>query len=100
MWGGGVPSPLNKGSGQGAVPPVQKFLKKISVQCVQKIFAFRPRGGASPSVPPLNTPLLAPMASDKIEYIKIRAYFSRNNTCAISRPTRFKRTHSTVIDNP
>jgi len=25
VWGGGVPSPLKKGSGEGAVPPVQKF---------------------------------------------------------------------------
>ena len=42
VWGGGVPSP--------------EILKKILVQCVQKILAFRPKGGASPSGP-LNTPL-------------------------------------------
>jgi len=25
MWGGGVPSPLEEGSGEGAMPPPQKF---------------------------------------------------------------------------
>jgi len=44
--GGGVsPPPPKKGSGEVAVPPPQKFLFIfILVQCVQKIFAFRPRG--------------------------------------------------------
>jgi len=58
--GRGVPSPLKKGSGEGAVPPPQKFKKNFLVQCVPKIFAFRPKGeGASPSAPPLNTPLVS-----------------------------------------
>jgi len=97
--GRGCPLPIEEGVWGGGCAPCPEILKKILVQCVQKFFSFRPRGGHCP-VAPLNTPLVAPMASDKIEYIKIRAYFSRNNTCAISRPTRFKRTHSTVIDNP
>ena len=42
---GGVPSPLKKGSGEGAVAPPQKFLIFFLVQCVQKIFVFRPKGG-------------------------------------------------------
>ena len=58
MRGGGVPSPLKKGSGEGAVPPPQK-LKKNLVQCVQKIFVFRPKGEGHRPVPlPLNTPLV------------------------------------------
>ena len=51
--GRGCHSPLKKGSGKGTVPPPQKFKKKFFwVQCVQKIFVFRPKGGASPSGPP------------------------------------------------
>ena len=34
VWGGGVPSPVGQGSGDGAVPPPQKF------------FNFLPRNGA------------------------------------------------------
>ena len=52
VWGGGVPSPLKKGSGKGAVPPPQKFFKFFLVQCVQKIFVFRPKGGHRPVPPP------------------------------------------------
>jgi len=48
----GVPSPLKKGSGEGAVPPHQKFFKNFLVQCVQKIFVFRPKGGHRPVPPP------------------------------------------------
>jgi len=59
VWGGGVPSPLKNGSGEGAVPPPQKFLNFFLVQCVQKIFVFRPKGGGHrPVPPPLNTPLI------------------------------------------
>jgi len=50
--GRGVPSPLKKGSGEGAQPPPQNFKKKFLVQCVKKIFVFRPKGGPSPSAPP------------------------------------------------
>ena len=46
-----VPSPLKNGSGE-AVPPPQKFLKFFLVQCVQKIFVFRPKGGGHRPVPP------------------------------------------------
>jgi len=55
--GEGCPSPLKKGSGKGTVPPPQKFLKFFGVQCVQKIFVFRPKGGGHRPVAPLNTPL-------------------------------------------
>ena len=44
--GKGCPLPTE----EGAVPPPQKFKKKL-VQCVPKIYAFRPKGGASPSGP-------------------------------------------------
>ena len=53
--GRGVPSPLKKGSGEGAVPPPQKFLNFFSSMC-SKIFCVQAKGGASPSAP-LNTPL-------------------------------------------
>jgi len=48
----GVPSPLKKGSGEGAVPPHQKFLKKILVQCVQKFLCSGQRGGIAQCPPP------------------------------------------------
>ena len=42
------------------MPPPQKseIKKKILVQCVQKIFVFRPKGGHRPVPPPLNMPLM------------------------------------------
>ena len=46
--GRGVPSPLKKGSGEGDVPPPQKFFKIFLVQCVQKFLC----SGPSPSGPP------------------------------------------------
>jgi len=52
VWGGVVPSPLKKGSGEGAVPPPQKFKKMFLVQCVPKIFVFRPKGGGIAQCPP------------------------------------------------
>jgi len=48
--GRGCPSPLKKGS--GCAPSPEIFFKFFLVQCVQKIFVFRPKGGASPSAPP------------------------------------------------
>jgi len=40
------------------VPPPQKLKKIFLVQCVQKIFVFRPKGGGiAQCPPPLNTPL-------------------------------------------
>ena len=33
MRGGGVPSPLRKGSGEGAVPPPQKNLDYLTLKC-------------------------------------------------------------------
>jgi len=57
VWGGGVPSPLKKGLGRGLCPIPRNLEKKISVQCVQKIFVFRPKGGHRPVAPLLNTPL-------------------------------------------
>ena len=44
---------VKKGSGEATVPAAQNLKKIFLVQCVQKIFAFRPKGaGASPSAPP------------------------------------------------
>jgi len=44
---------VKKGSGEATVPAAQNLKKNFLVQCVQKIFAFRPKGaGASPSAPP------------------------------------------------
>jgi len=54
VWGGGVPSPLKKGSGEGAVPPE---IKKIFFGSMcSKYFCVQAKGGPSPSAP-LNTPL-------------------------------------------
>ena len=55
--GRGVSSPLKNGSGEGTVPLPQNFLKNFLVQCVKKIFVFRPKGGGHRPVAPLNTPL-------------------------------------------
>jgi len=57
--GTGCPLPTEEGVWGGGLCPLPRNLKKILVQCVQKIFVFRP-GGASPSASPLNTPLGEP----------------------------------------
>jgi len=44
VWGGGVPSPLKKGSGEGAVPPPQKLKKKFGSMC-SKNFCVQAKGG-------------------------------------------------------
>ena len=46
----GVPSPLKKGSGEGAVPPPQKFF--FGSMCSKKFCVQAKGGGASPSAPP------------------------------------------------
>ena len=56
--GRGVPSPLKKGSGEGAQLPPQKFLNFFGSMC-SKNFCVQAKGGASPSATPLNTPLLS-----------------------------------------
>jgi len=48
----GVPSPLKKGSGEGAVPPPQKFFKIFFGSMCSKNFCVQAKGGASPSAPP------------------------------------------------
>ena len=55
--GRGVPSPLKKASGEGAVPPPQK-LKKIFWFNVFKKFLCSGQGGGIAQWPTLNTPLL------------------------------------------
>ena len=54
--GEGVPSPLKKGSGEGAVPPPQKLKKIVGSMCSKKFWCSDQGGGHRP-VPPLNTPL-------------------------------------------
>ena len=49
VWGGDVPSPLKKG---------RNFFNFFWFSVFQKILCSGQRGGASPSGPPLNTPLL------------------------------------------
>jgi len=51
---------VKKGSGEATVPAPQNLKKNFLVQCVQKIFAFRPKGGGGiAQCPPLlNTPLI------------------------------------------
>jgi len=58
VWGGGVPSPLKNGSGEGAVPPPQKFLNFFGSMCSKK-FCVQAKGGGAIAQwpPPLNTPL-------------------------------------------
>ena len=61
--GWGVPFPTEEGVWGGGGAPSPEIFLIFLVQCVQKIFAFRPSGGASPSVPPaLNTPPLLLLA--------------------------------------
>ena len=48
----GCPLPTEEGSGEGAVSALQNFLKNFLVQCVPKIFAFRPKGGGHRPMPP------------------------------------------------
>jgi len=55
--GGGVPSPLKKGSVEGAVPPPQKFLKIFFGSMCSKNFCVQAKGGGIAQWPPLNTPL-------------------------------------------
>jgi len=50
--GRGVPSPLKKGFGEGAVPPPQKFKKKFGSMCSKNFCIQAKGGGASPSGPP------------------------------------------------
>ena len=50
--GGGVPSPLKKVYGQGAVPPPQKFLIFFGLMCSKNFCVQAKGGGASPSPPP------------------------------------------------
>jgi len=65
--GRGCPLPTEEGVwGGGCAPSPEIFFKFFLVQCVQKIFVFRPKGGPSPSVPPLNTPLLPHSNSTQI----------------------------------
>ena len=59
--GRGCPLPTEEGVRCAPSPEIKK--KFFLVQCVQKNFVFRPKGGgASPSDPSLNTPL--PEAGD------------------------------------
>ena len=53
--GRGVPSPLKKGSGKGAVPPPQKF---FWFNVFQKFLCSGQGGGHRPVALPLNTPLV------------------------------------------
>ena len=48
VWGGGVPSPLKKGSGEGAEIKKKFF---FGLMC-SKYFCVQAKGGASPSGPP------------------------------------------------
>jgi len=50
--GRGVPSPLKKGSGEGAVPPPHNFFNFFLLQCVQKNFCVQAKGGGHRPVPP------------------------------------------------
>jgi len=54
VWGGGVPSPLKKGSGEGAVPPPQKFFKNFFGSMCSKISCVQAKGGGGhrPVPPP------------------------------------------------
>jgi len=49
--GEGVPSPLKKGSEGGGCAPSPEIFRFFLVQCVQKIFVFRPKGGHRPVAP-------------------------------------------------
>jgi len=50
--GRGCPLPTEEGVWGGGCAPSPEIKKKFLVQCVQKIFVFRPKGGPSPSGPP------------------------------------------------
>jgi len=52
-WGVGMgcPLPTEEGVWGGGCAPSPEMFLIFLVQCVQKIFAVRPNGGASPSAP-------------------------------------------------
>ena len=50
--GRGCPLPTEEGSGEGAVPPPQKFLKIFWFDVFKKFLCSGQRGGLSPSGPP------------------------------------------------
>ena len=56
--GRGCPLPTEERVWGGGCAPSREIFKNFLVQCVQKIFVFRPKGGHRPVPPPLNTPLL------------------------------------------
>jgi len=61
VWGGGVPSPLKKGSGEGAVPP--EIFKKIFGSMCSKYFCVQAKGGGHRPVPPYIRHWLIPRHS-------------------------------------
>jgi len=52
VWGGGVPSPLKKGSGEGAVPPPQKLKKFFFGSMCSKNFCVQAKGADIAQCPP------------------------------------------------
>jgi len=56
--GRGYPLPTEEGVWGGGCAPSPEIKKIFLVQCVQKIFVFRPGGGGIAQWPTLNTPLL------------------------------------------
>ena len=73
--GRGCPLPTEEGVWGGGCAPSPEIKKKILVQCVQKIFVFRPKGGASPSAP-LNTPLVLVVTATVSLGLPILTFFS------------------------
>jgi len=55
--GRGCPLPTEERVWGGGCAPSPEIFKFFLVQCVQKNFVFRPKGGGHRPVPPLNTPL-------------------------------------------
>ena len=60
VWGGGVPSPLKKGSGEGAVPPSPEIKKKIFGSMNSKNFCVQAKGGGIAQWPPKYATGLCP----------------------------------------